>query len=275
MINFRFFAAFLFVFSLLSCGKDTIKSVPPITDPPVRTKISTKAEKIDSIRNELVKAGEEIASVTVQDDSTKVSFTVLRRVQGANDYAVFQPGDKTGTIGLHRIYPGMIINGSSFLEDGTHEFPMVRSEKDPKQQLIMEARDGNVLSSSIMDGLWESDVAVYRSAALIKIGEQVLDQYKSDPVVTIAPYATYQDIKDSILFTKRSLTTNLLPEDPHFEYTQDTDRVKKYQGVYVFFKQVYYTIKLDTTAVDWRLLANDISDSILINLDAVFIPEVA
>lgn len=164
MINVRFFAAIFLAFLLLSCGKDTIRSVPPITDPPVRTKISTKAEKIDSIRIELVKGGDDITSITVQDDSSKVSFTVRRPVQGANDYAVFQPGDNIGTIGLHRIYPGMIINGSRFLKDGTHEFPMVRSEEDPRQQLIMEARDGNVLSSIVMNGLRQSDVAVYRSA---------------------------------------------------------------------------------------------------------------
>lgn len=272
MINFRFPATLLLAMSLFSCAKEPVKS---ITSPPDNDKVKTKAERIDSIKRELLTRGEEIGSVVVNVDSTKVSFVVRKEVNGAERYFVFEPGDKTGTIGLHRIYPGMIIDGKAFLMDGTHQFPTVGSEKDPAQKLIMEARDGKVLNSTVLDALRQSDVAVYRSTAVREIGEPDLDRYKSDPIVRIGAYSTYQEIKDSIFFTKRSLTTNLVPEDPRFEYTQDTDKVKKNQGLYVFFKQVYYTIKIDTVATDWRLLADDFSDSIQAKMNPVFIPEVS
>ena len=267
-------APFMILFLLIgmfSCRKSEV-----IVDPeePAYTGL-TKAEKIDSIKKELLAQGEKIASIQVDADSSKVDFTLYSDIHGAAQYAVFEPGTSSDLKTYPWHYVGNIIDGKSFLSEGALESPYIRSTQDPAQKILIEGKDNKIIGSQVLESLKNSDVAAFHAQAINKLDDSEINQYKWEPEITISSYKNYQDIKDSVLFTAQSLTTNLIPQEPNFEFTSDSDPIEQATGVYVFFKQVYYKMKIDTTAANWHLLKDDFADSVYRKTDPVVMNEIS
>lgn len=271
-MKYLVFRNIVFVFSLTvlcqSCKKDKVTTPEPTPKETKKNGVS-KAWRVDSLQQVLEKKGVVVRSLKINTDSTQVSFDISRILKGAEEYGVYQPGvtNDMGTYPDH--YIGKYLDGRSFLEDGKFITPGWTNGKSIAQDVQIVGGNGTVLQRGTLPELRNSDVKVWKSQVTNALGEARINENRGTTVVKIGKFAKYKDIKDQFLFNHSDIGAAFEPGYPKFDYKTDDEPIESRNGVFVFFRQDYYTMSIDSSKINWNVYKDVFHDSVYVKTDPV------
>ncbi|MGJ1263561.1 thiol-activated cytolysin family protein [Sphingobacterium spiritivorum] len=259
----------LTVCAMVSCKKDVIEDKKP---PIVEQKVRSKQEIVDSLKNDLIKKGYSVSTPVVNQDSSKVSFQVSR-ANSIKEFGVFEPGGGSDQKTYPDLYTGSVFNGNVFVKEGVFSsgLPLEGKTLPLHQDIVIVGKNNVKIAEGKQIELRNSNLKQFQSDILRKIGEPAIDQHVGDVSLKTGFFSSFSDVKDSVFFNRSNMYwDSFKPGVGLLEF--DTDNaVVPGKGTFAFFRQDYYSIKIDTTKSDWKFLEEELSSALQAERMPIFI----
>ncbi|MGJ1421099.1 thiol-activated cytolysin family protein [Sphingobacterium spiritivorum] len=259
----------LTVCAMVSCKKDVIEDKKP---PIIEQKVRSKKQIVDSLKNDLIKKGYSVSTPVVNQDSSKVSFQVSR-ANSIKEFGVFEPGGGSDQKTYPDLYAGSVFNGNVFVKEGVFSsgLPLTGNTLPLRQDVIIVGKNNVKIAEGKQMELRNSDLKQFQSGTLRDIGEPAIDQHVGDVSLKTGFFSSFSDVKDSVFFNRSNMYwDSFKPGVGLLEF--DTDNaVVPGKGTFAFFRQDYYSIKIDTTKSGWKFLEGELSSALQAERMPIFI----